>query len=285
VALLLETLRAPSTLRAALAPASDTGIPVVALTVGSSEAGRAMVAAHSGSLAGSDGAWEALFGAYGVLRVQDLAEMCDTLELLVSPRRPPPRPAGSPSGVAAVLDSGAERALLVDVAADVDLRLAEVSSATLQRPAELLDRGLVPANPLDVWGTGASTAELFTGSLLALAGDEAVDADALAVDLVPEFDGDDSYRTAIIAAHEGTALPLCVLSNVPSADRLVEEASRFAAERVIYGQPIAGYQLIQAMLADSLTELFAARGRSSTRRPAASTRGETERCSTRRRRW
>jgi acyl-CoA dehydrogenase len=44
-----------------------------------------------------------------------------------------------------------------------------------------------------------------------------------------------------------------------AADRLISEASAFAAERVVYGQPIMSYQLVGAMLADSLTELFAAR--------------------------
>ena len=44
-----------------------------------------------------------------------------------------------------------------------------------------------------------------------------------------------------------------------AAERLITEATSFAAERVVYGTPIMGYQLVQAMLADSLTELFAAR--------------------------
>jgi alkylation response protein AidB-like acyl-CoA dehydrogenase len=44
-----------------------------------------------------------------------------------------------------------------------------------------------------------------------------------------------------------------------AADRLVEEASGFAQDRVVGGQPLADYQLVQAMLADSVTELLAAR--------------------------
>ena len=43
-----------------------------------------------------------------------------------------------------------------------------------------------------------------------------------------------------------------------AADRLIEEATAFAKERVVYGTAIIDFQLIQAMLADSLTELFAA---------------------------
>jgi alkylation response protein AidB-like acyl-CoA dehydrogenase len=44
-----------------------------------------------------------------------------------------------------------------------------------------------------------------------------------------------------------------------AAERLIESASEFAGERVVYGKPIMNYQLVAAMLADSLTELFAAR--------------------------
>lgn len=44
-----------------------------------------------------------------------------------------------------------------------------------------------------------------------------------------------------------------------AAARLVEEATDFARNRMIGGEPIANFQLIQAMLADSATELHAAR--------------------------
>ncbi len=44
-----------------------------------------------------------------------------------------------------------------------------------------------------------------------------------------------------------------------AADRLIEEATSFAAARTVSDGPLIGHQLIQAMLADSLTELFAAR--------------------------
>ena len=46
---------------------------------------------------------------------------------------------------------------------------------------------------------------------------------------------------------------------VGAAERLLSESVRFATARVVSGQPIASYQLVQAMLADSATELLAAR--------------------------
>jgi acyl-CoA dehydrogenase len=46
---------------------------------------------------------------------------------------------------------------------------------------------------------------------------------------------------------------------VGAAERLCDEAVRFARQRVQFGKPIAEHQLIQAMLADSSTEAFAGR--------------------------
>ncbi len=196
VGLLLETLRDPDLMRAGLARAAEEGVAVVALTVGGSEAGRAMVAAHSGTLAGADGAWEALFDAYGVVRVRDLDELTDTIELFAAGRSA----AAGGRGIATVHDSGAERALVADLAESVGVPFAPLGDDTKQRLSALLDPGLIPDNPLDVWGTGADTEDVFGGCLAAMAEDDAVSAVALAVDLVEEYDGDESYPNAVIAA-------------------------------------------------------------------------------------
>ena len=66
----------------------------MALKVGREARARSWSTAHSGALAGEDGAYEALFDAYGVLRVDTLDEMVDTLELLSSGRRAGPGRAG-----------------------------------------------------------------------------------------------------------------------------------------------------------------------------------------------
>ncbi|MHB1509832.1 MAG: acetate--CoA ligase family protein [Acidimicrobiales bacterium] len=235
VALLLETIRAPAELRASLSACTAAGVPVVALTVGGSPGGRAMVAAHSGALAGDDASWEALCDAHGVLRVRDLDEMADTLELLAAGRRVAHSSAAA-RGIAAVHDSGAERTLAVDVADALGVPFARIADATKERLAAMLDPGLEPANPLDVWGTGAETRELFGGCIVTLAEDDAVDAVALCVDLVPELDGDTAYSEAIIDAWSLTSKPLCVLSNLTSAiDRPGARRLRDAGVPVLEG--------------------------------------------------
>ncbi len=46
---------------------------------------------------------------------------------------------------------------------------------------------------------------------------------------------------------------------VGAAERLIDDALRYAMERKQFGQPIAEFQLVQAMLADSKTEALAGR--------------------------
>ncbi|HEX4288107.1 MAG TPA: acetate--CoA ligase family protein [Trebonia sp.] len=221
LALVLEAIRDAPLLRAVLADAADRDVPVVLLAAGASAASRSLVAAHSGALAAGDGAWQALAAAHGVHRVGDLAELADTLELFCAGRRAwgsdiratdRSRP-----GIATVHDSGFERAHVADVAASVGVPFAQLTDETRHRLAAVLDPGLEPGNPLDVWGTGRDPEELFTETLSALADDANVGAVALAVDLVPEYDGDDSYRDAVLAAAAKTDKPVAVLASIPAA--------------------------------------------------------------------
>jgi acetate---CoA ligase (ADP-forming) len=215
VALLLETVREPDRLRAALDRAAVRDVPVVLLAVGGTPAGTDLVTAHSGALAGSDAAWEALVEAHGLLRVEDLDEMADLLELLAAGRRAGRGSRGS--GIATVHDSGAERVLVADVAHRLGVPFAALQATTTQRLAELLDPGLVPGNPLDVWGRGSDTRTLFASCLTTLARDPAVSAVALAVDLVTEYDGDDSYPLAALDTFAATSKPVVLLTNMASA--------------------------------------------------------------------
>jgi acetate---CoA ligase (ADP-forming) len=212
LALVLEAIRDAAALRSVLGRALAADVPVVLLSVGASEAGRTLVSAHSGALAAADGAWEALAGAYGVHRVHDLAELSDTLELFSAGRR-----CLAPAGIATVHDSGLERAHVADLAAELGVPFAPIGQETRNRLAAVLDPGLQPANPLDVWGTGRDIEPLFAECLSALTADPEVAAVALAVDLLPELDGDEAYPRALLTAASGTGKPVAVLAGLPAA--------------------------------------------------------------------
>lgn len=65
------------------------------------------------------------------------------------------------------------------------------------------------------------------------------------------------FKTAMKVLDKGR-LHIAAVS-VGCAERMLEEALRYAMERRQFGQPIANFQLIQAMLADSKMEIYAAR--------------------------
>jgi len=249
IALLLETLRDAPRLRDCLAKAAERDVPVVALTVGGSPTGRVLVDAHSGAVAGDDAAWEALFDAYGVHRVDDLDELADSLEAFAVGRRV--RRAGPSRGVATLHDSGAERALVADVADRIGVPFAPLAPATREALEDWLEPGLTATNPLDVWASGADTEGLVTNCLEALASDAAVGVVGVAIDLVREYDDDMSYPKSIETVLGRTDKPIVVLTNVSSAvDQLQAERLRSQGVPVFEGTR-SGLRAIGHLLADA----------------------------------
>jgi len=210
VGLFIETVRDRLRFERALERARERDVPVLALKVGREALTRRMISAHSGALAGEDGAYEALFERHGVLRVGSLDEMADALALFASGRR-----AGF-GGLASVHDSGGERALLVDTAASVDVPFARISEHTTKRLARLLEPGLDPVNPLDFWGTGKGAREVIVGSMRVLLDDRDTAALAFTVDLTTEDSPEMGYIGMAKDVFPRTEKPFAMLSNLSS---------------------------------------------------------------------
>jgi acyl-CoA synthetase (NDP forming) len=210
IGLFIETIRDPEGFRGAMEIANERDVPVVVLKVGREAFTREMVSAHSGALAGEDGAYEALFEAHGVHRVESLDEMADTLALFDAGRR------AGPGALATAHDSGGERAMMVDAAAAAGVPLATLGSEATERLSELLDEGLLPINPLDFWGTGRDAGEVIEGSLRALVEDPSVAALAFAVDLVTDDSDEEGYFSCFLRVWPETDKPMAMLSNFAS---------------------------------------------------------------------
>ncbi|MFZ2105862.1 MAG: acetate--CoA ligase family protein [Roseiarcus sp.] len=159
VGLFIETARDPERFALALEQAAERGVPVVALKVGRTAAAAAAALTHTGALAGSDLAYDALFDRYGVVRVETLDELAATLLLLSTGRRV------GRGGLVAIGDSGGEREMLIDLADRAGVPFAAISNETRASIAARLEPGLEAANPLDAWGTGADFVATFTNGL------------------------------------------------------------------------------------------------------------------------
>lgn len=167
IALFLETVRDPDAFRAALDRAARADVPVVAIKVGRTGRSAELARSHSGALAGNDAAYEAVFDHYGVLRVDTWNELAAASRLLAHHKEI------APGGLAGIMDSGGARGMLLDLAARMDVPFADIGDGTVKTLAGLLEYGLEPVNPTDVWGSGREWQDVYTGSMKALADDPA----------------------------------------------------------------------------------------------------------------
>ena len=208
IALVIETVRDPKAFIAAADRAFAKGVPLVALKLGRSALGKRFALSHSGALAGTTEVYEAIFDKHNIASCRTLDELADTLELLASSRKP------SRGALGATTDSGAERQLVADLAMDIGCPLASFTPATERRLQEVLDPGMLPENPVDIYGDGKM---VLAECLDAVASDDGVGAVAMVSNLVegrPRLMG--MVKDAMARAHAATQKPLVVLSNVHS---------------------------------------------------------------------
>jgi len=161
IGLFMETARNPAGLIAAFKKANDKRVPVVALKVGRTELSARLAVSHSGAMAGSDDAYQAVFDRYGVQRVCDMDEMATALIMFAQPHNV------ANGGLVTIHDSGGERQLLIDLADSMNVPLAQIEPATEVCLEQLLDPGLLPVNPLDAWGAGGPDADSIMEDCLA----------------------------------------------------------------------------------------------------------------------
>jgi acyl-CoA synthetase (NDP forming) len=207
IALVLETVREPAKFIKALEKAHSRSIPVIVLKLGRTAAGAHFALSHTGAIAGDAEVYEAMFRHYGVISVRGLAELAATAILLSSPKR------AAPGGLSAVLDSGGERELIVDVASDHGVPFAKINAVTTRVLQETLDSGLQPVNPVDAWGTGKDFELVFEKCLTALMNDPDTGLGMFVADLSEELDLHAGYVDVCQAVVRSTDKPLVVMTN------------------------------------------------------------------------
>ncbi len=150
--------------------AREAGKSIVAIKLGQSEAGRAAAMAHTGSLAGSAEAFDAVCGEIGIIRADTLDDAVEITELLIH--------TGAPTGrrLGAMTLSGAFRGLLLDAAERNRLSFPPLTAATIAKLESVLSVGSLIGNPIDGGFAALGSAETFMRCLEALHDDPNIDA-------------------------------------------------------------------------------------------------------------
>lgn len=170
IAMIVEHFRQPQRFLASARRLAEAGKRVVLLHPGRSAAARESAATHTGAIAGDHAVMRTLSRDAGVLLCDTLQELADVTELgLLSPAMPD-------GGVAVVGESGAFKALTLDLAEQLDVPLAPLTEQSNPALREALPDFVPVSNPLDITAMGLSQPNIYTDTITALLDDDSVSA-------------------------------------------------------------------------------------------------------------
>jgi len=141
--------------------------PILAIKSGRSAEGALAAASHTGSLAGSDSAYDAIFRQSGILRVEGVDELFNCA--LAFAKQPIPKG----NRIAIVTNAGGPGIMATDAAIRHDLKIAAFSEQTKQKLKQELPPTASIRNPVDV--IGDATHERYEAAIRHVLMDENVD--------------------------------------------------------------------------------------------------------------
>ncbi len=118
--------------------------PVLALKAGRTVTGAKAVSSHTGSLAGSDRVYDAIFEQSGVMRGETLEEVFDYVKAFSSQ----PLPKGNHAAI--ITNSGGPGILATDTCIQHGIKVDSFADKTQKALRDFLPSGVSPNNPLDL---------------------------------------------------------------------------------------------------------------------------------------
>ena len=191
------------------------GVPIVVLKVGKTDASARQTVSHTSTLAGSDSLYSALFERLGVIRVDSLSRLLETVKILNIAKPISGR------NIFSLSCSGGEAAIIADLVPEYQLEMREFSAAQIAELEDELPSYVTISNPFDyntsIWGDKAAQERCFTASMkgdhdaaILIYDHPTVTSDAVAGE-VAEWN---MALDAFIAAHKTTGKPAFVISTI-----------------------------------------------------------------------
>ena len=171
--------------------------PILAIKTGRTAQGAAAAASHTGSLAGSDELYDALFAQAGVLRVDTVEDLFDYASAFANQ----PIPASNRVGI--VTNAGGPGIMTTDACIRYGLSVPTLSAETIQKLTLSLPSTASTHNPVDV--VGDARHDRYHAAIQAVLEDDAVD--SVIVLVTPQSVTDVAEISAEIAkaaAHQKT---------------------------------------------------------------------------------
>ena len=250
----LEDARNGPAFQAAARRALALDKPLIIMKVGRSEAGAKASVSHTGSLAGADEVYEAVFSQNGVLRAESLDELFDLALLAQAPRRP----RGKRVQVLSI--SGAAGILMADVGSELGLDFADLSDATKDELRAIMPPFAAITNPMDVTAEAVARPQLLNQAAEVILRDPDVDNLVVFFGIVP---GAHERLAAGIAkvAHDTDKLVVMTWFPLPHADVWMSLARSGVP---VFPEPVRGIRALGKM-----AQYVEAREKALARQPAA----------------
>ena len=210
IILYIEAITDLEKFKAACRMARQAGKAIVAVKLGQSESGRTAALAHTGSLAGTVEAFDAVAADLGVIRADTLDDAVEITELVAH--------TGMPRGkrLGAVTHSGAFRGFLIEAAERNGLEFPALAPETTAKLNGILGVGSLVGNPSDGGFAVLSSSENFKATIAALQADPNVDM-VLFQERLPREPGSEraEHHTAMVEAMVVAGLPKPIAAIAP----------------------------------------------------------------------
>jgi len=166
IALVVEQFRKPKRFLDLARRARERGKSIVLLHPGRSRAARDSAATHTGAMAGDYSVMRTQVQHAGVVLADNLEEFGDVLDII---SRCPARPSG---GAVVLAESGAFKALALDLCEEIGLPLPVLTDQSAPALRAALPDFVPVSNPVDLTAQGLVDPELYRRALAALLPDE-----------------------------------------------------------------------------------------------------------------
>lgn len=247
IALIAEHVRDPARFLAAARAARAVGKSVVLLHPGRSAAGAASAATHTGAMAGDHAVMAVHVQRAGVILVDSLEELGDVVEILTR------SPEAGIGGTGVIAESGAFKAMMLDLVETVDLTLPKLTDADSPALRAALPDFVPVTNPMDITAQGLVDPGLYGRTLAALAQDDRIG--TILLTLIQTDTGTSHIKFAAVLdalkqigetkpiiiggvdegggvfAEDLTALRRAGVTYLPTAERMLRALARIATHR------------------------------------------------------
>ena len=166
IAMIVEQFRRPQRFLAAARAARAAGKQIVLLHPGKSSAARESAATHTGAMAGDYALMRAMVERAGVIFAETLEELGDITEIV---SRCPALPSG---GLAVLGESGAFKALTLDLCEELGVDLPVLTDANAPAVRSAMPEFVAVSNPLDITAQGLVEPEIYSRLVTALQADD-----------------------------------------------------------------------------------------------------------------